>query len=424
MIVMPSSPVLFAAWPPLPPLQALACPPTLRLAGASDAAPRCQVGQRVQSGDVLCESLPAAIAPVDGTIVSFEKATLLNGHVAPVLRLQCQSPAPTWPQPMELSADCIRRLDRLVPADLNEWLGRFAVAGIRADRLSSPDLSTQLQSALLRPIDTIICTLLDDPSVRINAFLAARHAAEVAIAARLLRQLTGAPRCWIISDTRTPRSWRQPLHNACGQLGIKPASLRNDYPQAHASLMLYTLLNRRLRPGRLPTDQGVLMLDAAAAIALARCFIADEAMRLVPLAVRNHMVGQNTFWAVPVGAALGDVLSAMGLPDQGVALRAGEVLRDRRLHGDCVIAGAELTVHVSPLSPPINPQPCIRCAWCAQGCPTRVQPAGLLDAVQRGDRRLAERFGLDACIECGICNYVCPSHLPLLSAVRQLKPLE
>ena len=34
---------------------------------------------------------------------------------------------------------------------------------------------------------------------------------------------------------------------------------------------------------------------------------------------------------------------------------------------------------------------------------------------------LARRYGLDACIECGICTYVCPSHLPLLHGIRTLR---
>jgi Na+-translocating ferredoxin:NAD+ oxidoreductase subunit C len=35
--------------------------------------------------------------------------------------------------------------------------------------------------------------------------------------------------------------------------------------------------------------------------------------------------------------------------------------------------------------------------------------------------RLAEKYGIEACIECGICSYVCPSNLPLLEGIRRLK---
>jgi electron transport complex protein RnfC len=51
----------------------------------------------------------------------------------------------------------------------------------------------------------------------------------------------------------------------------------------------------------------------------------------------------------------------------------------------------------------------------------RIHPAGLLEAAQDNDPDLAESYGLHACIECGICSYVCPSRLPLLPAIRELR---
>ena len=77
----------------------------------------------------------------------------------------------------------------------------------------------------------------------------------------------------------------------------------------------------------------------------------------------------------------------------------------------------------SPPQPPVIPDPCVRCNWCAEACPTRLRPAGVLEAAQYEDVALAERHGVDACIECGICSYVCPSHLPLLDGVRRIRAL-
>ena len=68
----------------------------------------------------------------------------------------------------------------------------------------------------------------------------------------------------------------------------------------------------------------------------------------------------------------------------------------------------------------LYPGACLRCGWCADSCPTRVHPAGILEASQFDDPELAERSGLEACIECGICAYVCPSELPLLQGIRAM----
>ena len=105
----------------------------------------------------------------------------------------------------------------------------------------------------------------------------------------------------------------------------------------------------------------------------------------------------------------------------GARLVRGDVLRDQPTTPDAVLAGGEAILHVLASRDPVNPEPCIRCGWCAQACPTQVLPAGVLEAAQRLDLDLAERSGVHACVECGICTYVCPSHLPLLGGIRAVK---
>ena len=52
-----------------------------------------------------------------------------------------------------------------------------------------------------------------------------------------------------------------------------------------------------------------------------------------------------------------------------------------------------------------------------------IQPAWLLEASQQEDKHMAFAAGLDFCIECGICSYVCPSQLPLAASIRKLKAM-
>jgi electron transport complex protein RnfC len=37
------------------------------------------------------------------------------------------------------------------------------------------------------------------------------------------------------------------------------------------------------------------------------------------------------------------------------------------------------------------------------------------------DLSLARRLTAQACVECGVCTYVCPARLPLSQRVKQLK---
>jgi Na+-translocating ferredoxin:NAD+ oxidoreductase subunit C len=181
------------------------------------------------------------------------------------------------------------------------------------------------------------------------------------------------------------------------------------------------LLERRLRPGRLPVEQGVLLLDACAAIAVGNYFRHGQAMLQVPLAMRDHIRHRTHFLSAPIGMTLDEICQFIGVPAGDVVLRGGDFLRNQILSPGAVTGPGELVVHVAAREIAANPDPCVRCAWCIDACPTRIQPAGLLEAAQRNDAPLAERFGLGACIECGICSFVCPSRLPLLQSIRRLR---
>jgi Na+-translocating ferredoxin:NAD+ oxidoreductase RnfC subunit len=50
-----------------------------------------------------------------------------------------------------------------------------------------------------------------------------------------------------------------------------------------------------------------------------------------------------------------------------------------------------------------------------------VQPAVVLEAAQIDSQSLARKAGIEACIECGVCSYVCPSELPILAGIRHIR---
>jgi ferredoxin len=283
---------------------------------------------------------------------------------------------------------------------------------------SAPRLLEQLRSCNQRKPNRLICSLLDgDTDLPLQGVLGLREPASIVRAVAMLRTLTGIRRAWLIADAGLPDEWTRQLSKLAAEARLRCIFIRNDYPQSDPTLLLYTLLGRRLRPGMLPTEQGVLILDGAAAWRLDH----PEGAAVTPIAVRD-LIGNNSQYAIaPIGWRLEQVLQAMKISCVDRLIRVSDPLRDLRAQPDWRIDGSEITVHLMRPERPINPDPCVRCGWCAEGCPVRIQPAGILEAAQRSSPELAERFGLHACIECGICSYVCPSRLPLLDAIRSLR---
>lgn len=388
---------------------------------------RTQVGV----GGMLTDTAPEAghipIAPVAGTLGAARQVIVAGGTHVPAVVVQpagLETPGEfAAGSPATRSTPFADRSD-LTRDDLPAVIDHLRRGGIQADRQTSPDLIGQLLMVLRRPVDTILCNLLDaDPPLRLAAMSAA-HAPERLVAAMaLLRGVCGASSAAIAVDQSMPASWLAGLRSAARPRRVRIIGLINDYPQSDPTMLLHRLSQRRLRPNRLPVEQGMVLFDGPAAVAMGRWLVDGLPMTTVPVAVFDHVRQEQHYVHVPMGIPVDRLLSSLEIDTQHTTLRAGGLLRDIALGGDHVIAWGELNLHVlgREALPPADP--CIRCGWCVQGCPTRIQPAGLLDAAQRQDLALADRYGLESCIECGICTWVCPSHLPLLEGIRVLKDL-
>ncbi len=422
-----------AWWPSaVPSLIDAPLPPQLRvpLSIHSPAGAPVPSGTQVCQGDALATTTAAdatfPVAPVGGRLGGLAQVALVSGRHNPAVVLEPATVAAI--APAVDGAHAAEQADNdhfrhAVADDLGEWIERLRRANISADRRNSPNLIAQLTAALRRPIDTIICSALDsDPTLRLNATLAVAQPADLEACLTLLARLTGAGRTCLVMEAWGPPAWSLPVRRALTPSPARIAELANDYPQPDPSLLIYTLLRRRLRPGRLPAEQGVVLLDTAAAVAIGRLARGLPPMRTVPMAIRDRRAGVSHYISAVEGTPLAFLLDWLGIADGDRLLRGGDMLRDLRTFDDAVVAGSdERVVHVASSESNINPDPCIRCGWCVESCPTRVHPAILLEAAQYGDSRLAVRGGIDACIECGICVHVCPSRLPLLAGIRSIK---
>jgi len=424
----PSAIAHASLWPAIPPaLREVELPQRLLvpLSGRAAAAPAAKSsGASVRRGETLIEiaseSSHVSLAPAYGTMGSLQQVFLSNGRLVDAVELAvvAQDSSQAAQLNLEPPKDAEGRGPGMVP-----WINYLRQAGLWADRHASPDLIGQLNQAVSRPIDMLICSVLDtDAGLRLNAALSARQPDQVAAGAALLAKICGARRAVMVMEAYATPAWALPIREAAQRAGLEVLDVINEYPQSDPTLMVFSLRHRRLRPGQLPTTQGVLLLDAAAALAVGQAAMGQAALS-TPLGIHDHFHRRAHFLDLPMGMLLGDLLDWLQIPTDSAMLRGGDLLRDMRLSRQCVIGGAELAIHVTAPEPPLNPDPCMRCGWCMEACPTLLHPASALEAAQRNDAAMARRAGIDSCIECGLCSYVCPSKLPLLGSIRRMRSL-
>jgi Na+-translocating ferredoxin:NAD+ oxidoreductase RnfC subunit len=449
---------------------------------ARSAVPQARVGTRVPAGAVVAgveHTSTLAVTPLAGEVG--EPTTFVDSAGRPkegvTLRVAPGAAAEPGPRGKPPALQDVSR------EDLPEWVDRLTRAGVRADRHNSPDLIAQLIAAIDRPVDSLICHALEtDPTLPVQAQWALRHPLELRDGLRVLARLTGARRAVLAvaeGDNRriyrhlrrsarselTGKARREPAEGKSrseprdideGQsvilpldpstrlptedlatadeapvsqrarrtvpptaLGLRMIPVRNAYPQADPTLLVWALLSARLPPDRLPIEAGALVLDAVAAVAVGAVARGEGVIQRQPLAVRDHARDLSILADIWRGSRTQEVLSALGL--EAESLRAGDFLRERYVPLESVLDGGEIVLHITGPEQKVVPEPCIRCGWCLDICPTHVHPAGVLEGAQRDDEDIARQYGVNACIECGLCSYVCPSRLPLLKAAQLMK---
>ncbi len=67
--------------------------------------------------------------------------------------------------------------------------------------------------------------------------------------------------------------------------------------------------------------------------------------------------------------------------------------------------------------------PCVKCAKCVDVCPASLVPNTIADFVTNKLLNDAQEWGVFHCLECGLCEYSCPSRIPLLEIMRLGKVL-
>jgi len=201
---------------------------------------------------------------------------------------------------------------------------------------------------------------------------------------------------------------------------IDAIALARKYPIGADAVLVKVLTRREVPAGRSPLDVGVAVTDAATCWAAYRWVACGERQtgRVVTLA--GDGLERRGNFLIPFGADVGEVLAGAGADGERAAVY-GPAMTGRRAVAGAVVAAEASALLVHRLPPAAAPTPCIRCGWCGESCPARLNVAALNDDFELGRAGRARRRGALACVGCGICSYVCPARLPLARRVELLK---
>ncbi len=202
------------------------------------------------------------------------------------------------------------------------------------------------------------------------------------------------------------------IQDALGAARGLVAHEREGYPAGHEASLVQALLGRKVPSGGRPRDVGAVVFNVQTVRALHQAASGGRPLVDRVVTVDGGAVARPGNYRVCIGTELGHVLAMCGAD----LSRAAEVFEGGPMMG----RPAELDQPVTPGTiailaltadevSPCDPMPCIRCGTCLEVCPVGLWPA---DLVRRPTPQV------DLCTECGICEFACPSHRPLVTLLR------
>lgn len=238
-------------------------------------------------------------------------------------------------------------------------------------------------------------------------------------------EITGIPKAYIGIESNKPDAIDRISLLLEGSEDIEVVSLRTRYPQGGEKQLIYAVTGRKVPPGKLPADVGVLVQNVATV-----SFIAEYFKTGMPL-IKKKITVDGGAAARPM-----NVEALIGTPLREVFDFCGGFCEEPR---KIIMGGPMMGVAQYSLDNPVLKQTnallafngkeaeepkesvCIRCGKCVAVCPMNLMPLYINANVMRGNFEETLKYHVNDCIECGCCSFSCPASRHLVQSIRYAK---
>ena len=388
------------------------------------AKPVVAKGDVVKVGTKIAEPagfVSAAIhSSVSGKVAKIDTIVDASGYAKPAIFIDVEGDE--WEETIDRSATLVKECE--LPAE--EIVKKIADAGIVG--LGGACFPTQVKLCP-PPSFKAECVIINavecEPYLTADHQLMLEHAEEIMVGVSILMKAVKVNKAFIGIENNKPDAIQLMTKVASSYAGIEVVPLKVKYPQGGEKQLIDAITKRQVASGALPISTGAVVQNVGTAFAVYEAVQKNKPLFERVITVTGKSVARPSNFLARIGTPMNQLIEECGgLPENtGKVIGGGPMMGKALMNLDVPVCkgSSGLLLMSEKESRRAEPQPCIRCAKCVSACPMGLEPYLLATASALRNWELAEENDITSCIECGSCQFTCPSTRPMLDNIRMGK---
>ena len=377
------------------------------------ATPIVNVGDYVKLGQKIAEA-SAFIScnihsSVSGTVTAIEKRPTSKGEIL------CIVIKSDGKDVLDESVKPGKPLEELTPAEIVEIVKEKGIAG-----MGGAAFPTYVKLKPGKPIDFVLINGSEcEPLITADHRALLAYADEVIYGLKAVMKAVDAPKGIIVVEDNKQDAIALLREKVEGIENIEVFEARTKYPQGAEKMLIKRVTGRMVPSGGLPADVGAVVCNVSTAKA-----ISDAIQKGMPLVdrivtVSGERVVHPGNYIVKIGTDVEEIIDYCGgIPGDNYTVKMGGPMMGAVLEtlGVPVIKGTNGLIAVE--TDHSEAQECIKCGRCVDVCPMELKPLYFAKYAGAGNAQGFKDLKVMDCMECGCCEYICSSKIPLVSCIK------